>query len=485
MQVPPRKTKNRRRVERAISALGVLVFIGVAVAMSRNRKAIDWRMVVCSLLLQLGFALLLLKTSGGQKFFGAFGKLVDQLYAFSLKGSEFVFGAQLINPGGPAGFVFAFRVLPTIIFFASLMNVLYYLGIMQWVVALIAKGIRKLLGTSGAETLCASANIFMGQTEAPLLIRPYVAVLTESELLVLMVSGFATLAAGVMFVYAGMLDDFLPSAAGHLLAASVMSAPSAIMMAKILVPETGEPVTRGDVKIDLPRTESNVIEAAASGASTGLGLALNVGAMLIAFISLVALINGALGLINPNLSLQSIFALVFYPLAWLIGVNQADCANVGNLLGQGLIINEFVAYTDLQRMLSEGLLSGRAGALAIYALCGFTNLSSIAIMIGGVGALAEHRKSDLARLGFLALFAATLTNLQTAALAGAILGEETLTRPAVTAPAASPTPGQTAGEATPAPAPAATPDASASPAPAPAAVPEVSATPVPATPDSF
>lgn len=446
-----------------MSALGVLVFIGVAVAMSRNRKAIDWRMVVCSLLLQLGFALLLLKTSGGREFFQGFGKLVDKLMAFSQEGSGFVFGS-LANPGGAWGFVFAIKVLPTIIFFASFMNVLYYLGIMQWVVALIAKGIRKLLGTSGAETLCASANIFMGQTEAPLLIRPYVAVLTESELMVLMVSGFATLAAGVMFVYAGMLTPLLPTAAGHLLAASVMSAPAAIMMAKILVPEIGEPVTRGEVKIDLPRTESNVIEAAASGASTGLGLALNVGAMLIAFISLVALINGGLALINPNLSLQAIFALLFYPLAWLIGVNQADCSNVGSLLGQGLIINEFVAYSELQKMLADGALSARAGALSVYALCGFTNLSSIAIMIGGVGALAEHRKSDLARLGFLALFAATLTNLQTAALAGAILGEETLTRPAVTAPAASP-------------------DAPTSPAPA--VTPEMSVTPVPATPDTF
>lgn len=418
--------------------------------MSRNRKAIDWRMVVSSIVLQFLFALLLLKTEVGRSFFITFGQLVDELMKFSNAGAAFVFGS-LCDPSGSWGFLFAFKVLPTIIFFASFMNVLYYLGIMQAVVAVIAKFIRKLLGTSGAETLCASANIFMGQTEAPLLIRPYIASLTVSELMVVMVSGFATLAAGVMFVYAGMLSPLLPSAAGHLLAASVMSAPAAIMFAKILVPETEEPVTRGEIKIDLPVTESNVVEAAASGASTGLNLALNVGAMLIAFISLVALINGGLGLVqgflerigaggvlaglgpHGKLTLETIFGLLFSPVAWLVGVPSGDVRAVGEVLGQGLIINEFVAYTRLQELMAQ--ISPRAAVLAIYALCGFTNLSSIAIQIGGIGALAENRRSDLAKLGFLALFAATLANLQTAALAGTLVGDEPMNRPAITVPA--------------------------------------------------
>ncbi len=408
-------------MERGLSVLGIFVFLALAVALSKDRKAIDWRMVGSSLGLQFIFALLLLKTDPGQVFFRQFGELVNQLMGYSNKGIEFVFGS-LANPGGSWGFIFAVKVLPTIIFFASLMNVLYYLGIMQMVVALIARFVQFLLRTSGAETLCASANIFMGQTEAPLLIRPYIASLTQSELLVVMVSGFSTLAAGVMFVYASMLSPLLAGAAGHLLAASVLSAPAAIMMAKILIPETEEPATRGEVKMDLPRTESNVIEAAAAGASTGLNLALNVGAMLIAFISLVALINGGLAVVG--LSLEMILGRLFAPLALLLGISDMNQARqVGSLLGQGLVLNEFVAYTNLVEVMKSGALSPRSAALAIYALCGFTNLSSIAIQIGGIGALAEQRKADLARLGFLALFAALLANCQTAALAGVLMSE--------------------------------------------------------------
>ena len=422
-------------MERAVSGLGLLVFIGLAVAASRNRKAIDWRMVGSSLAIQIVLAVLLLKTHQGRDFFQWFGHLVDKLMAFSNEGSGFVFGS-LADASGPWHFVFAIKVLPTIIFFASLMNVLYYLGVMQFVVAQISRVMRVLLRTSGAETLCASANIFMGQTESPLLIKPYVSKLTESELLVVMTSGFATLAAGVMFVYAGMLSAFLPDAAGHLLTASVLSAPSAIMMAKILVPEMDEPLTRGDVSMDMPRSESNVVEAAAAGASTGLHLALTVGAMLIAFISLVALINGGLTYISPSLSLQSILGTIFSPLAWLLGMPGKDVKMVGSLLGQGLVINEFVAYTELLKSMTDGTISPRAAALTIYALCGFTNLSSVAIQIGGIGALAENRKADLARLGFVALFCASLSNLQTAALAGMLIDEQVFTTPALTAPPA-------------------------------------------------
>jgi CNT family concentrative nucleoside transporter len=432
-------------MQRGVSFLGLIVFLAVAVGLSRNRRAIPWKVVGGSLGIQLVLALLLLKTSGGQAGFRWFGEATNSLMAYSNKGIEFVFG-QLANPGGAWGFVFAIKVLPTIIFFASLMNVLYYLGVMQAVVAIIAKGMQRLLGTSGAETLCAAANIFMGQTEAPLMIRPYIARLTQSELLVVMVAGFSTLAAGVMFVYASMLSPFLPSAAGHLLAASVLSAPAAIMMAKIVIPETEVPVT-GQAKSPEPEEdraigvtepevpaptapvtrESNVIEAAASGAATGLNLALNVGAMLIAFISLVALINGALG--KVGLSLEGILGTIFQPLAFLMGADGADLKKIGAILGQSLVLNEFVAFGELRALMEQGSISARSAVLTIYALCGFTNLSSVAIQIGGIGALAENRKGDLAKLGFLALATAVLVNLQTAALVGLILGPESLTKP--------------------------------------------------------
>ena len=432
-------------MQRAISFLGILIFLAVAVGLSRNRKAIPWKVVAGSLALQFGLALVLLKTSWGQAGFRWFGERTNDLMLYSNKGIEFVFGG-LANPGGEWGFVFAVKVLPTIIFFASLMNVLYYLGIMQAVVAAIAKVMQRLLGTSGAETLCAAANIFMGQTEAPLMIRPYISRLTQSEMLVMMVAGFSTIAAGVMFVYAAILSPILPSAAGHLLTASVLSAPAAIMMAKIVIPETENPVT-GQAPLAEPGTdntigpeteqevppqaalvkESNVIEAAASGASMGLNLALNVGAMLIAFISLVALLNGILG--KFGLSLELILGTIFQPLAFLMGADGADLKKIGSILGQSLVLNEFVAYGELKGLMEQGAISARSAVLCIYALCGFTNLSSVAIQIGGIGALAEDRKGDLAKLGFLALATAVLVNLQTAALVGTLLGPETLTRP--------------------------------------------------------
>lgn len=442
-------------MERAISALGILVLIAIAYAFSRNRKAINWRVVAGSLALQFGLALLLLKTEPGEKFFTFFGHLVDGLMKYSEAGSKFVFGDALNSPVGPVGFVFFVKVLSSIVFFSSLVNVFYYLGVMQFVVAQISKVMRLLLRTSGAETLCASGNIFIGQSEAPLLIRPFLVGLTESELMVVMVSGFATMAAGVMFLYAGMLDDFLFSAPGHILTASVLSAPAAIMMAKIVLPETGVPVTSGDVKMELPKTESNVIEAAANGAATGLHLGLMVMAMLIAFISLVALINGLLGVLSKgSLTLELIFGTLFSPMAWLIGTPSTDVSQVGTMLGKGLVVNEFVAYMDLNAAMKAGSISPRAAVLTIYALCGFTNLSSVAIQIGGIGSLAESRKSDLARLGFLALFAACLANLQTAALAGILVADdEKIKPPAITAPAAvSATPQPVVGAtATPAP----------------------------------
>lgn len=438
-------------MEKATGLLGILVFLGLAVAFSRNRKAIDWRMVASSLAIQFVLALLLLRTGPGLYFFEKVGVLVHGLMETSQKGIGFVFGPLADDKGG-SFFIFAVKVLPTIIFFASLVNVLFYLGVMQFVVSLISKIMRFVLRTSGAETLCASANIFIGQSEAPLLILPYVPGLTESELLVVMVSGFATLAGGVMILYAGMLGQFLDSAAGHLLTASVLSAPASIMMAKIIIPETEQSATSGDVKIDLPRTESNVIEAAAAGAGTGLHLCLNVGAMLIAFISLIALINGMLGFIlipeglqatlgAKVVSLELILGWIFAPLAWLVGLPGKASVLVGSLLGQSLVINEFVAYAGLKSHMADGSLDPRSAVLAIYALCGFTNLSSIAIQIGGIGAMAEKRKGDLARLGFLALFAATLTNLHTAALAGLLMKtEQYKPQPAAAIPSATPAP---------------------------------------------
>ena len=461
-------------MERATGLLGILVFLGLAVAFSRNRKAIDWRLVGSSLGIQVVLAVLLLKTGPGLFFFEKVGEVVHELMETSQKGIGFVFGS-LANPGNSTGFIFAIKVLPTIIFFASLVNVLFYLGIMQWVVSVISKVMRVVLRTSGAETLCASANIFIGQSESPLLILPYVARLTQSELMVVMASGFATLSAGVMIVYAGMLSPLLGSAAGHILTACVLSAPASIMMAKILIPETEKSETSGDVKIDLPRTESNVIEAAAAGAGTGLHLCLNVGAMLIAFISLIALINSLLGLVPiPEgmqatvgakvVSMELILGWIFAPFAWLLGMAGKDSVMVGGLLGQSLVINEFVAYSKLQEAMAAGKVDPRSAVLTIYALAGFTNLSSIAIQIGGIGAMAEKRKSDLAKLGFIALFAGVLTNLHTAALAGLLIGDEQFKpQPAITT-SATPVP-ETTPTATPAPESTATPDASETPAP--------------------
>jgi CNT family concentrative nucleoside transporter len=433
-------------LERLVSLVGVLVFLGIAVLLSKNRKAIDWKMVAIGLAAQFLFAFLVIDTEPGQGFFRICGHLVDSLMAFSNEGINFVFG-KLADPSGSWSFIFAFKVLPTIIFFASLMNVLDYLGVLTFIVSIIAKVMQRLMGTSGAETLVASANIFMGQTEAPLLIRSYIATLTESELAVTMTAGFATLAAGVMFIYASMFEPYLSGAAGHFLAASVMSAPGAIVMAKIIFPETGEPHTRGSVKLEVVKTDSNVIQAAASGAGTGLSLALNVGAMLIAFISLVKLVNGALAFIpvgHSHLSLELIFGTLFSPLAFLIGVPGDDIRTVGDLLGKNLVINEFFAYSELLNRLTHQLpIHPRSVVLTLYALCGFANLSSIGIQLGGIGVMAENRRADLARLGFMCLTAATLVNLQTAAIANLMLRDSdiVLKAPAaITAPAATPTP---------------------------------------------
>lgn len=448
---------------RLVSFIGMLVLVLIAFLISNNKKKISFRVLVLGIALQVLFAVIVLPNSPlnrliksvfsteiapGEVFFAAMNDAVIKLLSFAEDGSRFIFGNLVGNevpvmmptePGGKlsaaagavaqTGAYFAFNVLPTIIFFSSLMAVLYYLGVMQRVVAFFSKIMEKFLGTSGAETLSASANIFVGQTEAPLVVRPYVNEMTISELMVVMVAGFATVAGGVMAAYVGMLKDYFPDIAGHLISASIMSAPAAIVMAKLMYPETEVPKTLGGVKIKLPKTNVNIIDAAASGAGTGLTLALNVGAMLLAFIALISMANFlieqfgylldmVLGM-TTNLSLGIILGWIFSPLAWVMGVPWADCEIVGRLLGEKMAINEFVAYASLANLLESGtVLHERSIVIATYALCGFANFSSIAIQIGGIGGIAPARRHDLARIGFKAMIGGTLAAFMTGTIAG-------------------------------------------------------------------
>lgn len=418
-------------LEKSLSLLGIFGFVGIAYAFSRNRSKVDWKLVGAGIGLQLFFAVIVLKTGPGERFFFWVNGAVDQLLKYTDEGSAFIFGTKVLDPARFGDFVFAVKVLPTIVFFSALMSLLYHLGVMQWIVNIISKVMVKALGTSGAETLSASANIFVGQTEAPLLIKPYVSKMTQSELMVVMTGGFATVAGGVLAAYVALLKPFFPEIAGHLMAASIMSAPAALVMAKILVPETEEPATKGAVKIEVEQQDANAIEAAANGAGVGLQLALNVGAMLLAFIALIALFNGILGFVGgwfgfPELSLSLITSYLFAPLALLMGVPPSECLVVGDLLGKKLILNEFVAYSELAGMLStpDNPLSGRTVVILTYALCGFANLSSIGIQIGGIGGIAPERKGDLARLGLIAVLGGTLACFQTATIAGVLITEE-------------------------------------------------------------
>ncbi len=398
-----------------LSLLGLVVILGLAWLLSIDRRAIRWRPVLVGTALQFGFALIILRTTPGQKFFAVLGDIVRAFLDFTDAGAIFVFGERFKD------FYFAFKVLPTIIFFSSFITVLYYLGVLQWVVKLFARVMVRFMGTSGSESLSASANIFVGQTEAPLLIKPYVDSLTKSELMAVMTGGFATIAGGVMAAYVGM--GISPE---HLLAASVMSAPAALVMAKLMFPEKEHSVTAGQVEVEVERPWANVIDAAASGAADGLKLALNVGAMLIAFIGLIALVNAALqkggALFGfEGLTLEWLIGWVGAPLAWVMGVDWSEAHRVGQLLGIKTVVNEFVGYVELQKMIEAGELSTRAQIIATYALCGFSNLSSIAIQIGGIGGIAPERKQDLARLGLRAMIAGSLACFQTATIAGILL----------------------------------------------------------------
>ena len=406
-------------MERYISAFGLFVMIGLAWLMSAHRRRVNWQLVAMGLLLQFGFAWLTLKTEPGRLTFDALGELFSKVLDFVDAGASFVFGKEFRN------YYFAFRVLPTIIFFSSLMSVLYHLGVMQRIVKLMSWVMQRTMRTSGAESLSAAANIFVGQTEAPLVIRPYVARMTNSELMAIMVGGFATIAGGVMAAYVGMGID-----AGHLMTASIISAPAGLLIAKVLQPEVDQPDTLGQVDAELPQTNSNVIEAAAEGASEGLKLALNVAAMLIAFLGLIALLDWCLASIGrfyfaQTWSLSSLLGTLFSPLAWLMGVPRQDCMAVGELLGIRMVANEFIAYEKLAEWTkhppASGELTERSRVLLTYALCGVANFGSIGIQIGGIGALAPERRSDLARLGLRAMLGGTLACLMTACVAGVLL----------------------------------------------------------------
>lgn len=418
-------------MQNLISVFGLFVILGIGVLFSTNRRAIRPRVILWGLGLQLILALFILKTDIGRNSFQALGTLVTKLLDFTKVGSTFVFGSMVSNPQN-FGFIFAFQVLPTIVFVGSLMGIMYHLGIMQKVISFIAKIMVKTMGTSGAESLSAVGCVFVGQSEAPLLIRPYIADMTKSELMAIMTGGMATIAGSVMAAYIG-----LGIPASHLLAASIMGAPAGLVMAKLLVPETEESKTKGDIKLSVEKTEANVIEAAAKGASDGMHLAFVVGAMLIAFIAIIALLNACFHLLGNGmtsmahifgangvtiqLSLEKLLGWLFSPLTFVMGVPMQDVTRMGSLLGQKIVLNEFVAYTQLSELIKAGALTPRSATIATYMLCGFANLSSIAINIGCVGGIAPSRRGELAKLGLRAMMGGALASCLTATIAGILL----------------------------------------------------------------
>lgn len=465
-------------LQRLMSGVGLFGFLGIAWLLSNNRKAISWKLVGIGVALQLGFAVFILKTPIGAPLFDAATDVFNRLLKFTESGSAMLFW-------GEESFArtFVFGILPTVIFFSSLMSVLYYLGVMQRIVSVFAWAMQRTMGTSGSETLSAAANIFVGQTEAPLMIKPYVGTMTNSELMAVMTGGFATVAGGVMAAYIGFLAPYFPDIAGHLLAASVMSAPAALVVAKIMYPETEVSPTAGDVKMDAKSDDANVIDAAARGASEGMTLAINIAAMLLAFVALIAMINFAFafpsytqhsfaltnlleaittaGLTVPAelletcggdvaaearigcitqlqtafpdqagsvsawrvFTLETLFGVVFWPIAFLMGVPASDCYQIGQLLGTKMVVNEFVAYVNLNALLQnpEVTLQPRSVIIAAYALCGFANFSSIAIQIGGIGSIAPKRRGDLARLGMRAMIGGSIAAFMTATIAGMLI----------------------------------------------------------------
>ena len=417
-------------MERLMGFAGLATMLALAYLFSANRRAIRLKTVAVGLGLQFVFALFVLRTDTGRALFATLGAVVTRFLHLSWEGSRFIFGQLGVPDSAFAtsyGSVFAFVVLPTIIFVAAFFAILYHYGVMQQVIRGFAWLMTRLMAASGAESLVVAASVFgMGQTETPLTIRPYLNKLTESELMTVMTSGFAHIAGGVMAAYI-----LFGAEARHLLTALVMTAPGTILLAKMFVPETGKPQTAGVVKVEIERPDPNVLGAAARGTTDGLYLALNVAAMLVAFLALIAFVNWVLGGAHDTLawlgfayfpaSLEQILGWVFSPVAWLLGIPWSEATTVGNLLGLRMVTNEFIAFGQLGEMIQAGSLSPRAITITTFALCGFANFSSIGIQIGGIGALAPERRGALARLGFRAMLAGTMANFMSASIAGILL----------------------------------------------------------------
>lgn len=430
---------------------GLAVLLGIAWLFSNNKRAVDWRLVGTGVALQIVFAAFVLMTPWGSKIFEGLGAVFVKLIGFTNEGSKMILGG--LADQDKYGFIFIFHALPTVIFFASFMAVLYHLGVMQWVVKMMAMAITKVMKVSGAETTSVCASVFIGQTEAPLTVRPYIGRMTESELLTMMIGGMAHIAGGVMAVYIGMLagTDVIQQQiyAKHFLAASIMAAPATLLIAKILIPETGTPLTGGKVTLHVERESKNVIDAAAAGASDGMKLAINIAAMLLAFVALIAMLNAIIGwfgdlhipgyqslnmMLNHGaigeaqtvkLNLGLILGYVLAPIAWVIGIEWNDAVVAGGLIGQKVVLNEFIAYLQLSQTpvgTGAGAISEHSRLILTYALCGFANFASIAIQIGGIGGLAPERRADLARFGLRAVLGGSIATLMTATIAGVLIG---------------------------------------------------------------
>ena len=406
-------------MEQFIGVIGVIVLLGIAYLLSNDRKMIDTNIIIWGLGLQISFAFIILKTPLGEYIFTYLNNIIVKLISFADAGSDFLFTSFIPEVGYHVALInFAFRALPVIIFFSSLIAATYYFGIIQFIIKKIAFIMEKTMKTSGAETLSVSANIFVGQTEAPILIRPFISSMTKSELMAIMVGGFATVAGSVMALYISWLNN-VPNIAGHLLAASVMSAPAALMIAKVIYPETERPKTVNSDNIDLKSKDTNAMDAIGRGATDGMKLAANVAAMLIAFISIVAMINFILG--YANTSLQEILGMIFKPIAWSMGVPWEEANIVGTLMGEKIVLTELIAFGDLTNYIKNDLLSERSAIIASYALCGFANVGSIGIQLGGIGAMAPERRSDLSNLVLKAMIGGVLASWLTASIAGILI----------------------------------------------------------------
>ncbi len=407
-------------MERFIGIGGVIAILGIAYLLSNNKNNINLKVVFWGLGLQLLFGIFILVTPFGKPIFSWFDKIIKKLLSFSDEGSTFLVKSFVTDSVEPSVINFAFFVLPTVVFFSALMAVLYHLGIMQKIIKIVAIVMQKTMGTSGAETTSISANIFVGQTEAPLVIRPFISKMTKSELMAVMTGGFATVAGGVMAIYVGMLDN-VPGIAGHLMAASIMSAPAALVIAKIMYPETNNDNPMNTIKLDIADKERNVLEALGDGAVDGLKLAANIAAMLIAILAFVALVNYIM-LAIFGITLENLMGYIFMPLAFLMGAPWSESQILGSLLGQKIVLTELIAYKNLANMTigTEGI-SEKTAILASYALCGFANFASIGIQLGGIGSIAPERKNDLAKLVTKAMFGGALASWLTATIAGILI----------------------------------------------------------------